>query len=258
MRNSATAFRTGQNFRMRVILFSLWLLASRVAADEAWTTPLAGMPLGSDARQLTRTNCVEVMLEAFRSNAVVKALIFMPGATDELYMFKRVNVTVTNPSPSLLDAVVALTNQSHIRASFTTPFLLLHTEEDVPAADVVAGDDPSTTRLKHLHLIAHLVCNDRDWDFLQPLLKRALKLDVRPWHGSRDSWHFYRHSFAAWNLTGWEAIEVAALSGKARCSLRRGQALFEVDRRVGAPPRLEDLNGAHSGTGQGLKPADGR
>ena len=70
------------------------------------------------------------MLDAFQSNAVVKALIFMPGATDELYFFRRAHAKLTNANPSLLDAIVALTNQTYIQATFQPPLLLLHTTED--------------------------------------------------------------------------------------------------------------------------------
>ncbi len=45
------------------------------------------MPLGTNVTELNRTNCVGIMLRAFQSNNVVKALIFMPGATDEFYFF---------------------------------------------------------------------------------------------------------------------------------------------------------------------------
>ena len=47
------------------------------------------MPLGAGVTMLVETNCVAAMLRAFQSNATVKALIFMPGATDEFYMFHR-------------------------------------------------------------------------------------------------------------------------------------------------------------------------
>ena len=44
---------------------------------------LAQMPFPLHVTELNRSNCVEVMLGAFQSNHVIKALIFMPGATDE-------------------------------------------------------------------------------------------------------------------------------------------------------------------------------
>src|ERR1700758_4045754 len=83
-----------------------------VMAEESWQSALSQMPLGTNVTQLNRTNCVKIMLPALRSNDVVKALIFMPGATDEFYMFRRAKAALTNDSPTLLDAVIALTNQT--------------------------------------------------------------------------------------------------------------------------------------------------
>ena len=73
--------------------------------------------------------------------------------------------------------------------------------------------------------------NNSYWDYLRKTLKSSLHTDLRPWPGSRDSWHFYRHSFAAWNLTGWEALEVTAMAAKTTCTLSRNKAVFEVDLR---------------------------
>src|SRR6516164_5034495 len=100
------------------------------AADDSWESTLAAMPLGPGHIELQASNCVDTMLRAFQSNAIVKALIFMPGATDEFYMFRRARAAVTNANPSLLDAIVALTNQTFIKATFVAPFLLLHSDED--------------------------------------------------------------------------------------------------------------------------------
>ena len=71
-----------------------------------------------------------LLLDSFQSNDVVKALIVMPGATDELEFFRRAHAVLTNADPSLLDAVTALTNQTFIQVIFQPPLLLLHTTED--------------------------------------------------------------------------------------------------------------------------------
>jgi hypothetical protein len=208
-------------------------------AAESWPEALAKMPLRSKVSELNRTNCVEVMLRAFESNDVVKALIFMPGATDEFYLFRRAAAHLTTSSPSLLEAVCALTNQTNIRASFRPPLLLLHTDEDPLEADEVVLDQKTANRLRHAFCLPHLLCNDRDWDYLQPLLKRSLKLDLRPWRNSTDSWHFYRHSFTAWNLNGLEVLETAALAGKSKFVIRHAQVVFDVDPRVQAKPSFD-------------------
>jgi hypothetical protein len=197
------------------------------------------MPLNKTVRQLNRTNCVEVMLSGFQSNSVVKALVFMPGATDELYMFRRVKAELTNASPTLLDAVAALTNQTRIQVIFEPPLLLLHTDEDSLMPDVRVEDPPSKDKIMSARLTRHALFIDRDWDVVQPLLRRALHMDLRPWQHSTDSWHFYRHSFAGWDLSGWEALECAALAGKSRFSIRHKQVVFEPDSRVRSSVRFE-------------------
>src|SRR6266496_3675139 len=82
----------------------LSLMPLALYATGTWESALDQMPLGAGITELSRTNCVDLMLKAFQSNAVVKALIFMPGATDEFYMFKRARAQLTNASPTLLDA----------------------------------------------------------------------------------------------------------------------------------------------------------
>src|SRR5262249_39955525 len=150
-------------------------------------------------------NCVETMLSAFRSNDVVKALVFMPGATDELYMFHRANAALTNNSPSLLDGVTALTNQTLIRATFSPPFLLLHSDEDPLDPITKINDEPTAAKLRKARIAPHIVYNDRDWDSLLFTLEHTYSVWFSPRARTQDSWHFYRHSFAAWNLNGWEA-----------------------------------------------------
>src|SRR6266478_1597228 len=98
-----------------VLVLAITSVSSRAADD--WPAALARMPLAGHVAQLNRTNCVEIMLNAFQSNSIVKALIFMPGATDEFYMFRRARAELTNAHPSLLDAVCALTNQTLIRVT---------------------------------------------------------------------------------------------------------------------------------------------
>src|SRR5437899_2496998 len=207
-------------------------LAGRAAQD--WQSVLSHMPIPPQVAELNRTNCVEVMLRAFQSNDSVRALIFMPGATDEFYMFRRAKAELTNRSPSLLDAVAALTNQTLIRATFHAPLLLLHTEEDPLEPLIRIEHQPTAEKLKRRRFVPQMLCNDRDWDFVQPILKQTLKVDIRPWRRSYDTWHFYRHSLAAWGLSGWEGLEAVALAGKTGFTVQRRRVLFEGDERVRA------------------------
>src|SRR5215831_3234719 len=106
-RSPWTLRRTGLVFCLACCISTL-----TATAEESWSDALARMPLGTSVRELNRTNCVELMLRTFQSNSVVKALVFMPAATDELYLLNRANAQLTNSSPTLLDAVAALTNQT--------------------------------------------------------------------------------------------------------------------------------------------------
>jgi hypothetical protein len=212
---------------------SLGIAVEKSNAQSIWLEALAQMPLEPGVSELTRSNCVAVLLRAFRSNDLVKALVFMPGATDEFYMFRRARAVITNSAPTLADAVHALTNQTSIRATFRPPLLLLHADEDWLEPIVRIQHQPTFDSLGRTHAPAHLLLNDRDWDFLQPILKHSLKLDLRPWRYSPASWHFYRHSFAGWNLNGQEALAAAALAGKTGFVVRRREVVFAPDRRPG-------------------------
>jgi len=236
---------------VRIVAFWLaGLVASfRASAGDPWEQALQRMPLELATRELNRTNCVALMLGAFQQDSIVKALIFMPGATDELYMFHRAKAVLTNGSPTLLDAVIALTNQTFIRATFRSPLLLLHSDEDPLEPLVQVENQKALERLKRAGSLRRLVANDRDWDFVQPILRKTVKVDVRPWRYSSDSWHFYRHSLSAWNLTSWEAVEAVALAGKTKLTIRRKgifsfprtEVVFEPDARVRQVPKLDSF-----------------
>jgi hypothetical protein len=162
-------------------------------------------------------------------------------------MFKRAKAQLTNDSPTLLDAVSALTNQTLIRATFHAPFLMLHSDEDPLNPLITIQSESAVEKLKRTRFVDHGIYNDRDWDYIQPILREQTKADIRPWRYSRASWHFYRHSLAVWNLNGWEALEAVALAGKTRFTVCRKSLLdfrqteieFKPDSRIRAVPTLE-------------------
>jgi len=224
----------------KFLLLACLCLAPLVPGSaQTWQAALGRMPLEPNVAQLNRTNCVQTLLRAFQSNDVVKALIFMPGATDELYFFRRAQANLTNSPASLLAAICALTNQTLIRATFRPPLLLIHTAEDLLEPAITLKHPPTAARLKQARFVPHAIYNDRDWDCLQPILSASLQTNLRPAQYSRDSWHFYRHSFAAWNLTGWEALEATALAGQTRFTVRRRQVVFELDMRPRVAPKVD-------------------
>ena len=218
---------------------SLCLLPLACGAAETWQAALDRMPLRTNVAELNRTNCVGIMLRAFQSNDVVKALVFMPGATDEFYFFRRARADLTNNPASLLDALSALTNQTLIRVTFRPPLLLLHTGEDLLEPAVRIEDMPTADRLKQRRFVPHVLYDDRDWDYLWPVLKKSFRTGLHPWPHRTDSWHFYRHSFAAWNLTAWEALEATALAGQTSVTVRRKEVVFEQDMRPRVAPKVD-------------------
>ncbi|EEF61506.1 hypothetical protein [Pedosphaera parvula] len=223
----------------KFLVLLLFILPSLRGVAESWQDALSRMPLSTDTTQLNRTNCVQVMLNSFQSNATVKALIFMPGATDEFYMFRRAKANLTNASPTLLDAVNALTNQTLVRATFLPPFLLLHSDEDPLEPLYQIKNDSTLKQLRQEMFVPHALYYDKDWDYLLPILKQKLGLKFVPELYSRDSWHFYRHSFAAWNLNGWETLQAISMAGKTRFIVKRNLVIFEADVRVRKLPTID-------------------
>ena len=209
----------------------LSMAAAGAETPASWESALAGMPLPEGTRTLERTNCIPLMLDAFRPAPAVRALVFLPGATDEFYHFRRATARLSVTRPTLFDAVVALTNQTLIRASFRAPFLLLHALEDPTEPLVRIEHEATAARLRRNRFVEHANYSDRDWDFLQPVLERRLNVFVRPVKGTPASWHFYRHSFAGWGLSGMETLEATSLAGMTTFTVKRRTVDFIGDTR---------------------------
>jgi hypothetical protein len=220
-------------------LLVLALMAARfpLQAQTNWQEAFAKMPLAGRPPELNRSNCVAVLLGSFRRNPAVKGLIFMPGATDEFYFFRRARAKLTNSAPTLLDAVAALTNQTYLRATLRPPFLLLHTAQD-PLEPIEAVEDQKAADSIRRHSFAkEALFDDRDWDYVEHWLGFYLNTTMIPRPNSRDSNHFFRNSFAAFDLNGWEALEATALASKTKFTVKKSQIVFEGDTRfLGAPP----------------------
>ena len=214
------------------LLFLSILSPGFLRAAEPWEEALNRMPLSKPVTEINRTNCLDLLLGSFGSNNVVKALIFMPGATDEWFMPHASKVAVTNANPTLLDVVNALAANTRIHPLFRPPFLILHTALDQTEPDITIQDQVTAEKIRQAKFAPHLVFYDRDWDYVAPYLRKYLKTTMRPWRYTHDSWHFYRHSFAEWNLTGWEALEATALAARTACVIEHKKVVFRVDRRL--------------------------
>jgi hypothetical protein len=205
----------------------LLLLPHGLRAEEDWSAALDSMPLQLLNSQLDRTNCVEVILKSLRSNSVVKGIVFLPGATDELYLARRVEPRLTALASSLLDGIHAITRGGFIRATFRPPFLLLHTDSD-PLEPIIAVEPAVTvSSFNQKRTAAELLYLDRNWEKIQPDLRRWLGISVVPAVGSRKSWHFYRHNLCGFHLSGQEVLEAVCLSGKTQATINRHGGLLQ-------------------------------
>jgi hypothetical protein len=224
-----------RRFPRWLVFVTLSILSCSGPRAESWTDALRAMPLKTKQPELVWSNVVSVLLDSFQSNRTVKALIFLPGAQDEFYFFRKVKVTWTNSSPSLLDAIRGLTNQNPVQATFREPFLLIHTRTDWIEPKKSITDKVLAEQLRRTPFRAHVLYNDREWDLLLPELTDTLRIEILPKSKSPDSWHFYRHSFAAWHLTAFEAFEAIALAGKTSFAIERNRVAFRLDERRATP-----------------------
>jgi len=102
------------------------------------------MPLEPGIRELNKTNCVPVLLQAFGK--------MTPSRPSSSSLAPPMNFTSSSassrPERRRAHAVrrrVALTNQTLIQAAWLPPFLVLHTSED-PLQVIALTNDPATTR----------------------------------------------------------------------------------------------------------------
>ena len=225
--------------RINIVWFSMLLIFVGGSRAEDWAEALAKMPLGTNATWLTRTNCAQVLFQALPPDPTVRAIVFMPGATDELYFFHRVNAQLTNAQSTLLGALQALTNQTPLRVTFRKPLLLIYSEEDVLDLDIKL-DHPGTVRkLKTSTVPGRQEFLDRDWKVIRDHHLRKMSVGIGPLNRFSVTRHFYRHTYTGWNLTAWETLEATALAGKTRFAVGRNRVTFDLDERIGGVPKLD-------------------
>src|SRR5580698_6283650 len=216
-------------------------LCINLFADESWQQALSQMPLNTNAKELTRTNCIPLMLNAFQSNSVVKALIFMPGAADEFVFLRRAHAALTNANPSLMDAITALTNQTYIRVEFRPPFLLLYTTEDELEPIAIVKSKSTAAKLQTRKVPGLMVLCDSNWDYSRKAVTRKVSVSIVPYSDSPNSWHFWPNNFATCGLTQWELLEALALSGKTTFTVHWLTADYTLDMRSGPVENLKSF-----------------
>lgn len=220
--------------QFRSVLCALCAACCLSAAAADWTEALAKMPLATNVTELTESNCIPLLLRSFTSNTVLKAFVIMPGGGDEFCFFHRAKATLTNASPTLLDALSALTNQTLIRVEALPPFLVLRSQTDqLPPLGLVVHE-PTAEKLKSDATTISGTCFDRPWDTLHPTIEKRLKITLEPEPGSPDMFHFWRHSMTVYGVTGWEMLQAMALAERSTFTVQKKRVVFACDPR---PPR---------------------
>ena len=188
---------------------------------------LRAMPVPPVA--LNRSNAVDVLLGSFQSNAVVKAVVVLPGVSDDFYLIHRDAPALNLRATNLWAAIVALTNATPMRVTWRESFVLLHAgAREVLQASMRMDDTAMAGRLREQRLSGRMLHLDAHWEMVQPALERALGRTVRPQGASTDAWHFNRHNLAGWNLTGWELLEVISLTGGTKVTVQNRGIDFQI------------------------------
>jgi len=99
----------------------------------------------------------------------------------------------------------------------------------------------TAAKLQQKTIPDRVVLNDAGWDDVRTVLGKELSVGLRPFSDAPDSWHFYRHNFAACGLTQWEMLETIALAGKTRFTVHWLTANFQLDPRAGVVPDTKDI-----------------
>jgi len=185
------------------------------------------MPLPSPAPLLNRENVVCLILDAFRSNELVRAMIVLPGVSNDFYLIHRDQPRLNLRASNVLEAVLALTNATELRATFQAPFLLLHLAEDRVQPRFAIQDQAAFRRLKSEHHLPHVLYCDAHWERLQPELRVSLGRVLRPEAQSTAAWHFERHHLAGWGLSDWEVLLAVSLASATTFRVEKKAVVFQ-------------------------------
>lgn len=209
-----------------LVLLALLVLSPVLAAQDCWHDALKTMPLANRTALLNRSNTIPLLVESFRSNSSVKALVVLPAVTDDFYLINRDQPPLNLRAANVFEAITALTNATAVRVMFSSSFLLLHLDRDMIDPAVVIAHAPTADRLQGSRTWAHVAYCDEPWDRLQPALAEGLRLTVRPASDSAEGGHFYRVNLAGWQLTDLELLRAVALSSRTGISIERNRVTF--------------------------------
>src|SRR5690349_11929146 len=101
---------------LRALLFVVcWAsAAATLLGQEDWQAALRKMHLSPET-PLNRENCLQLLLAAFESNQMVKAMVILPSVTDDFYLISRDRLNLNFKAGDLFTALAALTNVTSVR-----------------------------------------------------------------------------------------------------------------------------------------------
>jgi hypothetical protein len=207
---------------MRLLALLLLLVSTR--ADD-WRETLARTPFPRTSFKAYQTEPVELILKAFRPEGELRGVVLMPAAADQLYFFDWGRVDLAG-SPSLLDALNALTNKAEMTYSFVAPFLLIHLARDTTSDPVTfAADAPPTLQSrKRARKTFYL---DRPYDKILSEFKWTTGLNAIPDSRSPDSYHYYRLAFVGYYLSPPEYIRAVGFGTKTSVRVEKKRVVFQ-------------------------------
>jgi hypothetical protein len=216
----ATDGRSGVEMRLLLLLI---LVVSARAQD--WREALAKTPFSKSSFQAYRTEPVELILKSFKPAGEMRGVILMPSAADQLYFFDWGKIEL-GASPSLLDALNALTNKTQALYSFVSPFLLIHMPRDTTSDPLTMADD-APQKISKRKKKGRVQVLDRPYNRVLPALKDLTGLNYVPDQRDPASWHYYRLSFVGHDLTAPELLRAIAYGTKTSVRVEKKRVVFQ-------------------------------
>jgi hypothetical protein len=204
---------------MRALI--LMFLLVRAAIAEPWLEAIEKMPLSGGAVRVYKMAPVRAFFAALRPNDLIKGIIFLPAATDQLYFFDQGELTGVR---TLGAALRELPRKTSVKTAFKSPFILIYATGDSTNAPVLP-EIPNANEV----VLDRAEFVDRSWEQILPSLGAKLTVEIRPKADSPEAWHFYRACFAGRQLTRHEVLTALAWSTKTRVRISPDKALtFEL------------------------------
>ena len=215
-------------FRCRNFLGWLLLISLQVAAraELTWQEALSAMPVNTNVLRIAKTAAPQLIFNALRKNEIVKGIVFLPAATDELYFFDHGSRTWAGQPGSLTDALTALTNGTPFKITYQKPLLLVHLDRDRLDTLIPKGAlwDEYRTEWSGQWI-------DLPWERAHSEISRVLR-GATPAGKSTEAYHFYRIYLAGQGMSGFEFARAVALAGRLKVVQRGTKLHFALDERA--------------------------